>query len=84
MKVLVTGSAGFIGFHLTKKLLERGDVVLGIDNLNPYYDVTLKKDRLLELQKAAKNIVPLFNFQKLILKIQKILIHFLMKINHKK
>ena len=46
MKVLVTGSAGFIGFTTAKKLLERGDEVLGIDNLNDYYDPSLKKDRL--------------------------------------
>jgi len=48
MKVLVTGSAGFIGFHLTKRLLERGDEVTGIDNINDYYDVNLKKSRLRE------------------------------------
>ena len=46
MKVLVTGSAGFKGFTTAKKLLERGDEVLGIDNLNDYYDPSLKKDRL--------------------------------------
>ncbi len=45
MKVLVTGSAGFIGFHLSKVLLERGDEVIGIDNFNDYYDVQLKEDR---------------------------------------
>jgi UDP-glucuronate 4-epimerase len=44
--VLVTGAAGFIGFHLTRKLLEKGNQVVGVDNLNPYYDVTLKKARL--------------------------------------
>ena len=44
--MLVTGSAGFIGFHLSKKLLERGDCVIGIDNLNDYYDVNLKTARL--------------------------------------
>ena len=49
MKILVTGSAGFIGFHLTKKLLERGDEVIGIDNINDYYDVNLKYARLREL-----------------------------------
>ena len=42
MKVLVTGNAGFIGFHLSKALLERGDEVVGIDNINDYYDPSLK------------------------------------------
>lgn len=46
MKVLVTGSAGFIGAALAQRLLARGDEVIGIDNLNDYYDVQLKKDRL--------------------------------------
>ncbi|WP_027328154.1 NAD-dependent epimerase [Marinimicrobium agarilyticum] len=46
MKVLVTGTAGFIGNHLALRLLERGDEVVGIDNLNDYYDVQIKKDRL--------------------------------------
>jgi len=49
MKILVTGTAGFIGFHLAKKLLERGDEVIGIDNINDYYDVNLKYARLNEL-----------------------------------
>ncbi|RXJ90591.1 NAD-dependent epimerase [Arcobacter sp. CECT 8983] len=49
MKILVTGTAGFIGFHLTKKLLERGDKVVGLDNINDYYDVNLKYARLNEL-----------------------------------
>src|SRR5512137_134419 len=44
--VLVTGSAGFIGFHVSKKLLERGDRVVGYDNVNKYYDPSLKEDRL--------------------------------------
>jgi UDP-glucuronate 4-epimerase len=44
--ILVTGTAGFIGFHLAKKLLERGDTVIGIDNINDYYDINLKLDRL--------------------------------------
>ena len=46
MKILVTGTAGFIGSHLALRLLERGDEVIGIDNLSDYYDVTLKKARL--------------------------------------
>ena len=46
MKILVTGAAGFIGMHVSKALLERGDEVIGIDNLNDYYDVQLKLDRL--------------------------------------
>jgi len=46
MKILVTGSAGFIGSHVAKRLLARGDEVIGLDNLNDYYDVTLKRARL--------------------------------------
>lgn len=46
MKVLVTGTAGFIGSHVAQRLLERGDEVVGLDNLSDYYDVTLKKARL--------------------------------------
>lgn len=49
MKVLVTGTAGFIGSHLALRLLERGDEVVGIDNLNDYYDVNIKKARLARL-----------------------------------
>jgi UDP-glucuronate 4-epimerase len=48
-KVLVTGAAGFIGFHLSKRLLARGVEVVGLDNLNDYYDVKLKEDRLSQL-----------------------------------
>jgi UDP-glucuronate 4-epimerase len=56
MKYLVTGAAGFIGFHLTKRLCEQGHDVVGIDNLNDYYDVNLKLARLAELDKfTVKN-----------------------------
>ena len=48
MKILITGTAGFIGFHLAKKILERGDEVVGLDNINDYYDVNLKYARLEE------------------------------------
>lgn len=50
MKILITGVAGFIGSNVARKLLERGDVVIGVDNLNDYYDVNLKKARLNQLQ----------------------------------
>lgn len=56
MKILVTGTAGFIGFHLAKKLLERGDEVIGLDNINDYYDVNLKYARLNELGMDRKEI----------------------------
>ncbi len=49
MKILVTGTAGFIGFHLAKRLLDRGDEVIGIDNINDYYDIRVKYGRLKEL-----------------------------------
>ena len=50
-KILVTGAAGFIGFHLSRRLLEGDNEVVGLDNLNPYYDVTLKEARLSLLEK---------------------------------
>ena len=59
-KILVTGSAGFIGFHLSKSLLDDGYEVLGIDNVNDYYNPQLKLDRL-SLLKKYKN----FNFEKI-------------------
>ena len=58
MKVLVTGAAGFIGSHVSLYLLERGDEVVGLDNLNDYYDVNLKLDRL----KRVENHPKAFNF----------------------
>lgn len=55
MKLLVTGAAGFIGFHASKKLLELGHEVVGLDNINSYYDINLKFDRLKELGVNRKN-----------------------------
>ena len=49
MKILITGTAGFIGYHLSKKLVERGDVVIGVDQINDYYDIELKYSRLKDL-----------------------------------
>jgi len=66
MKILVTGVAGFIGMHSAKKLLDEGHEIIGIDNLNDYYDVSLKEDRLQTL-KDYKN----FRFLKLDIKDQK-------------
>jgi UDP-glucuronate 4-epimerase len=60
VKILVTGAAGFIGLHTARRLLARGDEVVGLDNLNEYYDVTLKEARLALLQKE-----PGFRFAKL-------------------
>lgn len=65
-KILITGCAGFIGFHFSKFLLEKKFKVFGIDNLNNYYDVKLKKERI-KILKKAKN----FNFQILDLKQKK-------------
>ncbi len=59
MKFLVTGASGFIGFHACKRLLEAGHEVVGIDNMNDYYDVNLKQSRLDLLQS------PLFSFHKI-------------------
>jgi UDP-glucuronate 4-epimerase len=60
MSILLTGAAGFIGFHVAKALLERGERVLGIDNLNEYYDVRLKDARLSELRRFSN-----FSFSRL-------------------
>ena len=55
MTVLVTGAAGFIGFHLSMRLLERGTPVVGFDNVNPYYDPSLKRARIAQLQATAEH-----------------------------
>ena len=64
MSILVTGSAGFIGFHLCKKLIEKKFEVIGFDNLNNYYDVNLKFDRVKYLNNKAKKNNVNFNFVK--------------------
>ena len=56
MKFVITGAAGFIGFHLVKKLLDTGHDVIGIDNLNDYYDVKLKENRLKLLKVRQSSI----------------------------
>jgi UDP-glucuronate 4-epimerase len=53
MTILVTGAAGFIGFHTAKRLLARGDTIVGFDNINAYYDPKLKEDRLAQLRASA-------------------------------
>jgi UDP-glucuronate 4-epimerase len=60
MRILVTGAAGFIGYHVAERLLGRGDEVVGLDNLNPYYDPSLKEARLARLGKH-----PAFRFERL-------------------
>lgn len=59
MKFLITGAAGFIGFHIAQRLLNEGHDVVGIDNMNDYYDVSLKQARLDRLASPA------FHFQQL-------------------
>src|SRR5690349_10368962 len=58
--ILVTGAAGFIGFHVAQRLAAHGRPVIGVDNLNPYYDPSLKRARLAELEKS-----PSFRFARL-------------------
>ena len=60
MQILVTGAAGFIGYHLIKKILNKNKKVIGIDNINSYYDTNLKKDRINNLKKSKK-----FSFYKI-------------------
>ena len=56
-RILITGAAGFIGFHLATQLKKRGDFVIGLDNFNPYYDPSLKRDRASELQKIGVEVL---------------------------
>jgi UDP-glucuronate 4-epimerase len=75
MKILITGTAGFIGMHLAQRLLERGDEVVGMDSINDYYDVNLKLDRLRETginpddieygQSVISETYPMYKFVKL-------------------
>ena len=68
MTILITGSAGFIGYHVTKKILNKNIKVIGIDNINNYYDVNLKKNRIKDLKKNKKFFfykVDLSNYKKL-------------------
>ena len=51
-QILVTGAAGFIGFHLSKRLIDQGYEVIGLDNMNDYYDVGLKESRLAILEQS--------------------------------
>ena len=77
MKILITGAAGFIGFHLCKKLIEKKKYVIGIDNLNNYYSVKLKKDRIKILKE--NKFRKYFKFKKLDLKNRKNLNVFCVK-----
>lgn len=64
MKIIITGSAGFIGYHLSKKLLEKNISVVGIDNINSYYDTRLKEARLLQLKNITLKKDIKFDFYK--------------------
>ncbi len=62
MKILVTGNAGFIGFHVAKSLIERGDTVVGIDSVNDYYEPSLKEARLEQLEQTARAAKGTYSF----------------------
>ena len=55
-KILITGCSGFIGFHLCKSLIKEEYNVLGVDNMNNYYDINLKKARILQLKKLVTQV----------------------------
>ena len=63
-KIIVTGAAGFIGFHLCNKLIELNQDLLGIDNINSYYETDIKKARISEIEKKAKNSEKIWDFVK--------------------
>ena len=62
LKILVTGTAGFVGFHTAKRLLERGDSVVGFDVVNDYYDPTIKEARLKILAETAAKLGGEYHF----------------------
>ena len=64
-KILITGSAGFIGFHLASNLIKQNKEVINIDNLNNYYDVKLKKDRINKLKSLSHKKKKKYFFYKL-------------------
>jgi len=64
MSILITGAAGFIGYHLSKRLIKDGFEVIGFDNLNSYYDKKLKQDRIHNLKKIANEEEGIFEFEK--------------------
>lgn len=64
MRILVTGSAGFIGYHVARRLLERGDSVVGVDCVNDYYDPSLKEGRLSELEKLSDVLGSDYRFER--------------------
>ena len=57
MSIIITGAAGFIGYHLSKRILMENIPLVGIDNMNDYYDINLKKARLQDLQKMLDKVV---------------------------
>ena len=63
MSILITGAAGFIGYHLSKRLIKDGYKVIGFDNLNNYYDKKLKEDRIKELKKITSKVKGFFEFE---------------------
>ena len=63
MSILITGAAGFIGYHLSKRLIKDGYQVIGFDNLNNYYDKKLKEDRVNQLKKITSEVKGFFQFE---------------------